>query len=229
MRGVDENAAIGDEVVVLGNAEGSGVVNTIMGKIVGIGPNLVEIDAPFVPGNSGSPIVHLKTGKVIGVATYAVIRKYDTATKEKLSEPVVRRFGFRIDSVKVWQPVNWPAFYAQAAAVEKIHTLTEALDDFFRDLYENKSHVTVSRHSNPIIKTRIAQWQESKSHKLSASDRETADANFISFLKVACQSDTAEVQRYLSYDYFQRNLAEEQGIRNQMAKAFAEIIKDIRE
>ena len=229
MERVDENAGIGDNIVVLGNAEGSGVINTIMGKIVGIGPSLVEIDAQFVPGNSGSPIVHLKTGKVIGVATYSVTRKYDATTKEKMKEPVVRRFGYRIDSVKIWQPVNWQSFYAQAAAMEKIHTLTEALDNFFRDLYENKSHVTASRHANPVIKTRISQWQESKSHKLSVTDRESADANFISFLKVACQTDLADVQRSLTYDYFQRRLTEEQGTRNEMAKAFTEIIRNIRE
>ncbi len=115
MTGVDENAAIGDEVVVLGNAEGAGVINTINGKIVGIGPNLVEVDAPFQPGNSGSPIVHLKTGKVVGVATYLTIRKFDSATKEPVKVPIVRRFGYRLDSVKIWQPVSWQSFYAQAA------------------------------------------------------------------------------------------------------------------
>lgn len=102
MLGVDEKATIDDEIVVLGNAEGAGVINTIKGKIVGVGPHLVEVDAPFQPGNSGSPIIHLKTGKVIGMATYLTIKKYDPATKEVLKAPVVRRFGFRLDSVKVW-------------------------------------------------------------------------------------------------------------------------------
>ncbi len=229
MKGVDEEAGIGDDVVVLGNAEGSGVVNTLLGKIVGIGPNLVEIDAQFVPGNSGSPIVHLKTGKVIGVATYTVTRKYDAATKEKLSEPVVRRFGYRIDSVKSWQPINWQSFYAQAAAMESIHTLTLALDNFLRDLYENRSHVNVSRHTNPVIKARIDQWLESKNHKLSLIDRENADANFISFLKVACQSDITNVRGYLTYDYFVRSLSDEQEARTEMSNAFTEIIKNIRD
>lgn len=49
MKDVDQNAAIGDEIVVLGNAEGAGVINTITGKIVGLGPQLVEVDAPFQP------------------------------------------------------------------------------------------------------------------------------------------------------------------------------------
>jgi hypothetical protein len=229
MKGVDENAGVGDDVVVLGNAEGSGVINTIIGKIVGIGPNLVEIDAQFVPGNSGSPIVHLKTGKVIGVATYTVTQKYDATTKEKMKAPVVRRFGYRLDSVKTWQPVNWQTFYAQANAMERIHTLTEDLGDFFRDLAENKGAVTIGRHTNPIIKTRIDQWQESKGRGHSLIDRQNANANFLSFLKIACQSDISGIQRSLTYDYFQRRLAEEQQARTEMSQAFSDIIKENRE
>ncbi|MGB8356515.1 MAG: serine protease [Chthoniobacteraceae bacterium] len=229
MQGVDENAAIGDNVVVLGNAEGEGVINTIIGKIVGVGPNLVEVDAPFVPGNSGSPIVHLKTGKVIGVATYTVTRKYNVTTKEKMKDPVVRRFGYRIDSVKQWQPVNWQTYYAQAAMMKSVSALTGDLYDFFRDLEENKNHVTPGRHSNPVLKTRIDQWMADKGRHLSESDVKWADANFISFLKVACRQDTAATQRYLTYDYFQRDLADEQQEREQMAKAFEEIIQGIEE
>ena len=80
-----------------------------------------------------------------------------------------------------------------------------------------------------MIKNQISQWQESKSHKLSLADRESADANFMSFLKIACQSDLVEAQRSVSYDYFQRRLTEEQETRNEMSKAFTEIIKSIRE
>ena len=229
MQAVDENAAIGDDVVVLGNAEGSGVINTIMGKIVGIGPNLVEIDAQFVPGNSGSPIVHLKTGKVIGVATYLVIKKYDAATREKMAAPVVRRFGYRLDSIKTWQAVDWRLFYAEADAMERIETLTKDLDAFFEDIIKNKGKVTIEEHTNPVIRTRISQWLDSKHQHLSYIDRHEADANFISFLKVACQSDLATVQGRLRYDYFQRELEGESETRNEMAKAFESIIKDIRE
>ena len=91
---VDENASIDDDVVVLGNAEGGGVINTIKGKIVGVGPNLVEVDAAFVPGNSGSPIIHLKTGKVIGVATYLIIaqirRRHPGARMQRAAHPALR-------------------------------------------------------------------------------------------------------------------------------------------
>ena len=228
MQDVGSNAGIGDEVAVLGNAEGGGVVNAITGKIVGVGPDRIEIDAPFVPGNSGSPIIHLKTGKVIGVATYLTINNYDTTTNEKNAKPVIRRFGYRLDNVKQWQGVNWTAFHAQAAEMDKIGALTDDLYDFFRDISENKGSVTPDRHTNPVIKNRINEWIANKGKNQSTEDQAMADENFLSFLKVACESDVATAKRDISYDYFQRELADQQQTRDEMAKAFDEIIKSLR-
>ena len=227
MLGVDEKVTIDDEIVVLGNSEGAGVINTIKGKVVGVGPQLVEVDAPFQPGNSGSPIIHLKTGKVIGVATYLTIKKYDAATKEVLKAPVIRRFGYRLDSVKTWQPVNWPVFYAQAAEVQAIETLTGDLDNFLVDLSKNHGKVTAGAHSNPAIKMRIDQWLADKKKRLNPKDAATVDQNFISFLKVACRADTAAAQQHLTYDYFQRQLGEQQQQRGEIADIFDKIIKDL--
>jgi hypothetical protein len=227
MKNVDQNAAVGDDVVVLGNAEGAGVVNPIAGTIVGIGPNLLEIDAPFVPGNSGSPIVHLKSGKVIGVATYLITNQFDLSTDTKLKQPVVRRFGFRLDSVKGWQPVDWRSFDAQAARMEEIEGMTRDLYNFFREMDENKGRVTPGFHTSPLIKERIDDWLAAKSHNPSVEDAQEADANFISFLKIACESDIAAAQRQISYDYFQHNLADQKRIRDAMAKALQEIIRNM--
>jgi len=225
MLGVDENAAIGDDIVVLGNAEGAGVINTIMGKIVGVGPNLVEVDAPFKPGNSGSPIIHLKSGKVIGLATYLTIRKFDSATKQPAKDPIVRRFGYRIDSVKKWQPVLWPTFTAQARQMEGIEALTEDLVNFLNNLGSGK--IDSSRQTNPQIKNRIDAWLGSRNKNLSPRDRQNVDQNFISYLKVTCQSDIIAAHSQLTYDYFQRQVEEQERGRKEIADIFDKIIKDI--
>ena len=227
MIGVDENATIGDEVVVLGNAEGAGVINTITGKIVGIGPNLVEVDAPFQPGNSGSPIIHVKTGKVIGVATYHTIRKYDSVTKQAVKDPVVRRFGYRLDTVKIWQPVNWQAFYAQAAEMEAIERLTNDLVAFLNDLSDG--HVDRAAHTNPIIKNRINQWLDARAKRLSPRDAATADQSLLSFLRLTCQSDITAAQPRLTFDYFQRHLADQQRERTEIAGVFGKSIENLRQ
>jgi len=89
---------IGDKVRVYGDSDGGGVVTEIKGKVLGVGPNLVEVDAEFVQGNSGGPILN-SDAKVIGVATYATFSKdpedwlsADTRFQE------VRRYGIRIGS-----------------------------------------------------------------------------------------------------------------------------------
>ena len=50
--GVQINAAI----TVFGNSDGAGVMTALSGKVIGIGPSLIEVSAEFVQGNSGSPV-----------------------------------------------------------------------------------------------------------------------------------------------------------------------------
>lgn len=227
MQGVDKEASIGDAVVVLGNAEGAGVVNTIMGTIVGIGPNLVEVDAPFMPGNSGSPIIHLKSGKVIGVATYLTIKKFDTVTKTRLSAPTVRRFGYRLDSIKSWQSINWRAFTAQADMMENIEALTKDLIKLINDV-DQTGRITSSMTTNPAIKSRIDAWQGQFRGHMSKTDIDMANANFIGYLKSLCKSDVIAAHSTLTYDYFQRKLTDEERDRNALADIFSSAIQSMR-
>lgn len=227
MKDVEQNAAIGDDVVVLANAEGAGVINTLTGKIVGMGPQLVEVNAPFQPGNSGGPIVHVKSGKVIGVATYTVIRKYDPSTKEPVKEPVIRRFGYRLDSIKSWQPVNWQTFFAQATEMEAIEKLTKDLAAFLNELASEK-RINLGAHNNPAIKNRLDAWLEARSKKLNPRDATMADQSLMAFLKVACQSDVAAARLHITYDYFQRDLADQQKERDEIGGSFNEIIQNLR-
>lgn len=228
MKDVDQNTTIGDDVVVLGNAEGAGVINTITGKIVGIGPQLVEVDAPFQPGNSGSPIVHLKSGKVIGLATYAVIHKYDPLTKQPIKDPVIRRFGYRLDSIKSWQPANWQTFFAQAAEMESIEQLTTDLANFLNDLASTKKGIHPALHSNPAIKNRLDAWLADRTKRLSPRDAATANESLISYLKIACQTDIAAARQHITYDYFQRALANQQKEREEIVGVFNQIIQNLR-
>ncbi len=221
MESVDTNAAIGDEVLVLGNSEGAGVIKPLQGKIVGLGPNLVEVSAEFVPGNSGSPIIHKATGKVIGIATYLMEHHFhEDGGKQVKTE--IRRFGYRLDSVKSWQPIVWPTFYAQAAEVEKIQTLTTDLIAFLDDVSSGRVHA--ERHQNPAIKSRIQEWLEIRRRRgVSSRDLDAADENLLSFLRLSCKSDIAQAKQRLTYDYFQRKIERENGDRQQLEAIFGKL------
>ena len=219
MRNVENEATLGDDVAVLSNAAGGSEINSNMGHIVEIGPDIVVIDAPFVPVDSGGPIIHLKTSKVIGVATFLSIRRFDLATRKVLADPLIRRFGYRIDTPKTWQPINWPAFQAQAAELDNIEKLTKDFIALIKDMAEN-GQVNPAAHTNPAIASHVREWQADKSKHLSPSDRVNSNRSFVSFLKTTSQADVISAQPRMTYDFFQRQLADQQRERAEIASIF---------
>lgn len=223
MLDVEKNAAVGDEVVVLGNPEGARVIKPITGRLVGIGPNLVEVTAEFVPGNSGSPIIHLKSGKVIGIATYVIVREMDALTGRRA--PQLRRFGYRLDSIKKWQPVAWPAFNEEFLAVAKIQARTQDLAALLGDMARS-NRINAARHTNPAIKVPLEKFTETINRSaISAQDRTRAAQDLMAAMRSACQSDIEQAKQRLRYDFFQRQLGEEQQARGEFYKIFDEILK----
>jgi hypothetical protein len=208
---VESEAAIGDAVVVLGNASGAGVVNTLQGEVVGIGPDRLEISAPFELGNSGSPIIHLKSGKVLGVATYA---KLDSLLSggEKL-----RRFGYRVDSVKTWQLIDWKNFYTESDLAEKILTATLELDDIFTDFRSVRTHNASRAYETPAIRTALDNFYNATAHH--TGDADGATRGLLGSLREACKSDVAAAKNHFSYDYFRRQLEANEQARGKFIEA----------
>jgi hypothetical protein len=110
------NARKDDPVLIPGNSKGDGVVTQTPGKIVAIGPQRIETDNPVYPGNSGSPLVHLQSGKVIGVLTEAELislnefEKASFRSKQSAIKSEIRYFAHRADTVSKWIPMNWNYF-----------------------------------------------------------------------------------------------------------------------
>lgn len=221
MSEVEKNAAIGDDVAVLGNANGDRVIKPVTGKLVGIGPDRVEVSAEFVPGNSGSPIVHIKSGKVIGVATYAKIRKVDSLTGKPKDAPEVKRFGYRIDKVKQWQPVNWPTYTADFQAMEKIEARTNDLVKLI-----TSSQLNSMDYGDPAIRSPLERYANAAAgHGLIKTDRVSAWKDLTAALRTACNTDIEQAQHQLSYDYFRHQLADQQTLRSEFFKGFDEFLK----
>lgn len=141
---VDSDVAIGDQVIVMGNSQGSRVVTEIKGRVVGIGPSLIETDAKFVKGNSGSPIIHVKTGKVIAIATFATIRKLDALSSDSQFNQV-RRFGYRLDTVPKWKFLTPKAFAVESSQVAEIKQRTDDLLALAKEIL-NRGTVTPARY-----------------------------------------------------------------------------------
>lgn len=209
---MDSEAAIGDAVVVLGNTQGGGVVNSLHGELTGIGPDRLEISAEIEPGNSGSPIVHLRSGKVIGVATYA---KLDSLVSggEKL-----RRFGYRLDSVKTWQRVDWPRFYIEADLAAKIKDSTTELDEILSEFAVVRKR-RISNYDSPPVRKAFDSYYRSLAMAGDAAEVDRAVRQLLASLREACRSDVAGAKGRFSYDYFRRQVEHAELARGEFIKA----------
>jgi len=91
---------IGESITILGNSDGRGVVTEIRGRILGVGPQELEVDAQFVVGNSGSPVLN-REGRVVGIASY--LRNCRSSTdwsKRNTRYNGVRRFALRLSGIR---------------------------------------------------------------------------------------------------------------------------------
>ncbi len=234
MTDVDGNVRIGDEVVVLGNSGGGGVVTNLKGDVRGLGPDRIEVSAEFIPGNSGSPIIHVKSGKVIGIATYLTRRYEEFAAKPQDKNPpssssgssspapvkpamVVRRFGYRIDNVARWEPVNWAAFRAEGTQVQDVSRLTGDIVNFLNALRNGKA----PQYATDTLRRPASDWILRIGDKhLSESDRMSATQRFLGSLRAMARGDTYGMEGRLHYTYFRNEMKDEQQARDQRYEIF---------
>ncbi len=215
-----ETARIGDEVTVYGNSGGGGVVTSLPGKLVGIGPDRIEVSSAFIPGNSGSPIIHVPSGRVLGIATYLTKGRDEFGNDSGKSE-VIRRYGYRLDSVKQWEPVNWQGFQAEADQVEKISQLTQDIFNFLGSLERKKN----PEFATDTLRKPAEEWRQTMSRRqLSAPDRRNATQSFLTSLRTMTRSDVVAAESRLHYSFFREKLQQERAARDELYKSFDTLI-----
>ena len=143
---------IGRTVYTFGNSDGSGVVTSLRGKIVGIGPERIEVDIPFVQGNSGGAII-AEDGTVCGVATYATINSDpDNWLKKGTRFNEVRRFGLTLNDVR-WVRLSWADYVGRCRKLKEIRAVNDFLylAAFKPWPLECFSHTTIHSSSPMVI------------------------------------------------------------------------------
>lgn len=195
--GLLDTAKIGDRVIVMGNSGGGGVATHITGKIRGIGPDRLEIDAPFEPGNSGSPIIHLASGKVIGVATY---QQTTRPTAPGAPGKPKRWFGYRLDAVEKWESIDLARWRTQEARITAFREDSFALRSFATGDLE-------TANANPRFRAIIDRFKRNiRNFTGNRSDAQTQISGLIHHLAGFSQTGVQELKNGDFYDYFRSNM-----------------------
>ena len=172
---VEEVVTKGDVILIPGNTKGDGVITTTPGKVIGLGPTKVEVDCPVYPGNSGSPIFHLKTRQVIGLLTEAKVVSLDDAVdaasfKDGKSQikSEVRIFGHRFDTAEKWYALNINEFRRNSALLQKVGEELDSIEAFFFPVESvnwkafRELHAAVNTAGQTITTTKLSDADKTK-------------------------------------------------------------------
>jgi hypothetical protein len=134
----------GDDIITPGNSQGGEVVLDTHGTVVGVGPDRVEFTNPIYHGNSGGPVFHSKTGKVLGVVTEAT--KVDTSneldktsfgSRDSAITGSMRYFGLRLDTVPKWETYDPVEFQTETTFLDQFHAQSRRLDSYLNSSARN--------------------------------------------------------------------------------------------
>ena len=214
----------GDAVTVPGNSEGAGVALQIPGKVLGVGPGLVEVDAKFVHGNSGSPIIHRASGKVIGMATYTETFQPDDLQKAA-SLQEIRWFGLRLDNIdpKQWEALDWDRFSEEGLELRKVEELSKLMIAFL------ESQKLPPSEDEKIMDAVAAYEMNSNSARThnNAEAYLSAVQTFLHTLQKLAQDDLSQFDGMKMYAYHEHILQQQQELQAAIAKAYTVAGKEI--
>jgi hypothetical protein len=218
---VEFNVQDGDRINVYGNTLGKRIVQEKNGAIDGIGHNIFRHTASVKPGNSGSPIIHSETGKVMGIVSYAVIYT-EGETEEEM-------YAFRLDNIANWEHIgSWSRF-------KHVNERYEAIAQRTLDLYYLSKGMADVEVYNDIklrnifntFKNRISDIQHGRARQgteMSESVRRACD-HFLTSVENLLWEDIDEFlnanSREWTYNYFRIQVLEQRKYREMIQRSIA--------
>ncbi len=225
------SAKVGDPVFASGNAGGGGTVGFEEGKIMGVGPESIEIDAEVIQGNSGGPILDGGSRRVLGVVTHLTAERKDLWAEEtRFSE--VRRFGCRLDRAWEWKQVPVDIFLKEGKAVLAVQEQSELM---IAALQPEKWNSEIFRRlgSNPLARDikQLESWideQRSGGQRFSENDRKKRLRAILDGARHRSRGQMAAF-RSENFTWFHReNALQEIKNREEIDKVYESSVQDLR-
>ncbi|MCW1922878.1 serine protease [Luteolibacter arcticus] len=221
---------VGTPVLASGNAGGGGTVGFEEGKIMGVGPESIEIDAEVIQGNSGGPILHGDTHQALGVVTHLSTERKDLWAKGTRFADV-RRFGCRLDRTWQWKQVPVEAFLKEGKAILVIQEQSELMlaamqPDKWKDA------IFQQQRENPLARdiASLQAWivQQQGGQRFSESDRKKRLRAIFDGARHRSRGQMAEFKSE-GYTWFHRETAQQEiKTRQEIDKAYESAVNEMR-
>lgn len=135
---INQTAKVEDEILCPGNSLGRGVISFTPGNIKNFGPSKLEISNPVFQGNSGGPVIHKNSNKVLGLVTEAHIANANNDnefTQLSLESPLsavnkITYIAHRIDTVNQWGGCTLQQYLGANTEIAKMTITTAANKEF---------------------------------------------------------------------------------------------------
>ncbi|NNE90803.1 MAG: trypsin-like peptidase domain-containing protein [Verrucomicrobiales bacterium] len=233
-------------IAAVGNSHGQAVVRILKGKVKGIGPDRIEIDAEVVQGNSGGPIVEVDSLRVVGVTTLLYKGREDIWAKNT-GFSKVRRFGLRANLVDEWKPVSSKNFILEGKAIEEMRRnvllvrCLPYLDVDFGGVTYNRHEKVIGDYNvgdvmaefsdHTLVKNVLILDRKLKQGDMTVGQALATYANFIRATGKGMVA-TREAQNFDSWSQFHREILDKSGVlelHEADEKALGEIVTRLRQ
>lgn len=177
--GLADDFEFEDKVCAVGNSGGGGVVTRIDGTILALGPGLVEVSCPFIPGNSGEPVVN-ESNEVVGVSTY--LQRHsgmpEWIIKGSRFEGT-RRMSVRVDQVD-WVSMSWDELNRQSGYVNEVGDYSSEIIGIVDAVSTNAYEMVFSELKHSGLQTWITKHNQN-ARKAGRSLKKVVDGNRIRY------------------------------------------------
>ena len=219
---------VGTPVLASGNAGGGGTVGFEEGRIVGVGPESIEIDAQVIQGNSGGPILHGETKQALGVVTHLTAERKDLWAKGTRFADV-RRFGCRLDRTWQWKQVPIEVFLKEGKAVLAIQEQSELMMAAMQPA-KWKDDVFQRQRENPLARdiASLQLWIDQNAQRASEMDRKKRLRGIFEGARHRSRGQMAEF-KCDGYTWFHRETGQQEiKTRGEIEKAYDDALKEMR-
>lgn len=222
---------VGMPIVACGNSGGGGTVGDEAGKVLGVGPESVEIDANVIQGNSGGPVIEANSHIALGVVTHLTAARGDLWAKETRFS-AVRRFACRLDREWQWKTLPIEVFLQEGKVVKKVGDQNELMS---AALQPDKwtSAIFVQNREDPLAREilSLSAWieeQRSGGQRFSENDRKKRLRGILQGALHRSRTQMADLKTD-GYAWFHReSLKGEVHDREVLDKAFIETAETLR-